>query len=65
MNTNTLNLSTIKYSNEELPPTKIEKILDILNDKGFGTSNEKELTKIVDRMNTQDSNEGQRCHSEQ
>lgn len=64
MNTNTLSLGKIEYSDEKLPPTKIGKILDILNDKKFGTSSEKDLIKIVDRMKIQDSDEGQRCYTE-
>lgn len=60
MPTNSLYLDNIKYTEEKLPPTNIDKILEILDKKDFGTKKEAEIRKILERINNRESSDGER-----
>jgi hypothetical protein len=51
-----LDFKELKTTSEKLPKTRIKEILEILNDKKFGTTDKKEIQKIIDQAKCDDDN---------
>jgi len=55
---NTICFDELKFKEEKLPPTNIDQIVKILDDKNFGVKGGKALEKIIERIKTDESDKG-------